>query len=629
MKLDRVQIKNFRSIQETEINFDPPCRALVGINESGKSNILRALALLSSEIDPVKKNDLREALPDEAPITQSYVRFVFKFEKDESDALRDRVSSAILARAKNPPIVTLNGRPQKLKDFCASRDEGLYVANIPYETKGLSYWAFGNQYTLLPGWKKPSSACPKDFSFEHKGQSYTLAQYTLIWVADFSDIPEGYLEDASLEDFTRLVAAGILAITKDNLPDTLLWEYDENNLLPSSVNLAAFSDNPDLCVPLKNMFTLAGIENIKTSIEDARAGSDNQFQNYLNRIAKQTTNHFREVWKEYRNIEFSLQLNADQIIPGVKEQNTHDFARRSDGFKRFVTFLLMISVNVRADLFRNTLLLIDEPDTSLHPSGARYLRDELIRISKTNYVVYSSHSIFMIDPGDISRHYIVKKKYEITNLESAQDSNIADEEVIHNALGHSVFSILKGKNLIFEGWKDQRLFQLALDDAPADLKKKYKDVGICHARGVSTIKAITPLIELARRECLIISDSGKPAKEQQKIYRQEKGFGEWRNYQEIDPAIDAVTGEDFIKNEWITKKIRRFLAAKSMPAFDQNILPERKGKVAAISRWLSANGMTADQTKDTVAKIKNAIFENLRHQDIEDTYTTLLRGISL
>ncbi len=39
MKLDRVKIKNFSSIQDTTLDFDPPCRVLGGINESGKSNI--------------------------------------------------------------------------------------------------------------------------------------------------------------------------------------------------------------------------------------------------------------------------------------------------------------------------------------------------------------------------------------------------------------------------------------------------------------------------------------------------------------------------------------------------------------------------------------------------------------
>jgi predicted ATP-dependent endonuclease of OLD family len=335
------------------------------------------------------------------------------------------------------------------------------------------------------------------------------------------------------------------------------------------------------------------------------------------------------VWREYRDIELSLQLNADQIIPGVRELNVHDFERRSDGFKRFVTFLLMISVNVKADLLQNTLLLIDEPDTSLHPSGARYLRDELIRISKTNYVVYSTHSIFMIDSGDISRHYIVRKKREVTSIEAAKESNVADEEVLYNALGYSVFSILKAKNLIFEGWNDKRLFQIALENASADLKRKFRDVGMCHARGVKTIRAITPLIDLAKRECLIVSDSDKPAKEQQKLYRQEQGFGEWKHYHEIDSSLEAVTGEDFIKNRFLTEQIKSGLSGTNMPSFELAVLPDKKGKVEALTKWLIANGMTEDQARETVKNIKNAIFENLRPQHIEDTYTNVLRGINL
>ncbi len=81
MKLNRVEIKNFRSVKNTTISFEPACRVLVGINESGKSNILNALAFLGEDYKPVKKDDLREALPDEDLIDESHVRFIFKFEK--------------------------------------------------------------------------------------------------------------------------------------------------------------------------------------------------------------------------------------------------------------------------------------------------------------------------------------------------------------------------------------------------------------------------------------------------------------------------------------------------------------------------------------------------------------------
>jgi predicted ATP-dependent endonuclease of OLD family len=46
MKLTNVEIKNFRSLDKLDFEFNPNCRILVGINESGKSNILKALAML-------------------------------------------------------------------------------------------------------------------------------------------------------------------------------------------------------------------------------------------------------------------------------------------------------------------------------------------------------------------------------------------------------------------------------------------------------------------------------------------------------------------------------------------------------------------------------------------------------
>lgn len=171
-------------------------------------------------------------------------------------------------------------------------------------------------------------------------------------------------------------------------------------------------------------------------------------------------------------------------------------------------------------------------------------------------------------------------------------------------------------------------FQSRFKVAPTALKNKHKDFGMCHAKGVGTIKTITPMIELAQRECLIISDSDKPAKDQQKIYRQEKGFGEWKHYQDIDASLIAITGEDFIKNYFIAKQVKAILIGSSMPVFDQTALAD-KNKLASISKWLTDNGMTADQARGTLTKIKNSIFENLKAPNIEDEYTKLLDGISL
>lgn len=627
MKLDRIKITNYKSIKDITIKLKPSCRVLVGINESGKTNILNALAFLDRDRKPNKNIDLREALPNEDPIEESGVDFIFKFEKNETDQLLKNVSSKLLTVNTDPKILQLSGgKIQKLKEYCAARNEGLYCVDILEEEGVFRYWAVCGK--ILNNWKKPSASCPPDYIVDIKGKIYQLSNYKLINTDDIKDVPSEYLEDAEIKDLYSISGQIINETTEKNFPKILFWEYDEGNLLPNTIKIDDFSGNPEVCAPLKNMFTLAGIKEISSSISGAKARGNNQFQNYLDGIAKKTTNHFKSVWKEYKHIEFSLRLNGDQIEPGIKEKNTLDFSKRSDGFKRFVTFLLLISVNVKTKNFNNALLLIDEPEISLHPTGARYLREELIKISKTNYVVYSTHSIFMIDSGDISRHYIVNKKNEITDIEIAKDSNIANEEVLYNALGHSVFSILKEKNLIFEGWKDKHLFLTALQGASGTAKNKFKDYGICHAKGVGSIKAITPMIELANRKCLIISDSDKPAKEEQKIYRQDKGFGEWKKYQEIDSSIPAITGEDFVKNDYIARQIKKILANNGMPIFTASTLQDRN-KLFAIIKWLTDNGMSQDQAKDTLSNIKNTIFENLKHSDIESDYNKMLDGISL
>ena len=64
MKLEKVCIKNFRSIETLDVCFDMNCKILVGINEAGKSNILKALSLLDPATE-IKPEDVRQPLSDE------------------------------------------------------------------------------------------------------------------------------------------------------------------------------------------------------------------------------------------------------------------------------------------------------------------------------------------------------------------------------------------------------------------------------------------------------------------------------------------------------------------------------------------------------------------------------------
>lgn len=286
MRLSRVQIRNFRSIKDSEIQFDPACRVLVGINESGKSNILKALALLDKDSEPSKKDDLREALPNEGPIDKSFVEFVFRFQKEESDKLFKEVSGLCLAGAKNPDIVSKGTKRYSLKEFCAVNDEGLYTVDVLGEEKDFQYLDHDQDFELVRGWQKPTKACPADFIVKLKGQDCQLSNFKLVKRRDLKGVPEEYLVDAAIEDLTGVIGTKILAITEENLPETLFWEYnEEENLLPNSIKIQDFANDPSSCAPLENMFLLAGVDNIKDSLEEKSKLTHNQFQNYLNNVA--------------------------------------------------------------------------------------------------------------------------------------------------------------------------------------------------------------------------------------------------------------------------------------------------------------------------------------------------------
>lgn len=160
---------------------------------------------------------------------------------------------------------------------------------------------------------------------------------------------------------------------------------------------------------LKNIFELAGFNDIKTAFVNAYT-EDGDYINLLSRVSEIATKNFEEKWEDLKGVKIDLSPDGTDIRIKVKEKCAYNMEDRSDGFKKFVSILLMLSTQVECGEIENCIILIDEPDNSLYPTGAKYLRDELINISEKNYVIYSTHSPFMIDKHNIERHIMVKRR---------------------------------------------------------------------------------------------------------------------------------------------------------------------------------------------------------------------------
>jgi len=630
VRLSYVQIRNFRSIANVRIPFDPTCRILVGINETGKSNILKALALLDPERLPTPA-DLRDVPPDEDPNQDADVRFVFVLDKNERTANYETGLSKVLAEDITSPVLSQNGRDLSLAQVFDTRTEGVFLVNLRTKKKYATAWQLDSSLKAMPGWKKPSTACPASFAVQKDGASTPLRELKLIQeqVASAQSVPSDYLEGIEPADVGNLANIQVAERVQDQLPPCVFWSYSEENLLPGQIVLQAFSTNPAVCAPLRHMFELADISDIPAAFVDAGT-RPNGLRNLLNRVADRATKHIHSVWKEHRAIRIELAPNGQHIDASVKDEyNLYNFSRRSDGFKRCVTFLLMVSARVKSDRLVDTLYLHDEPDVSLHPAGARYLRDELIKIAKRNYVVFSTHSIFMVDRELIGRHLIVEKKAEATSVREVDESNIVDEEVIYNALGYSIFENLRAINIIFEGWRDKRLFQVALKYMPSKhkgLKKLLSEVGVCHAKGVKDIGRITPMLELAGRSWVVLSDGDTVAVEHQSRY---DGEGRWYRYDELLPGQTATTAEDFIKADAFGAVLNRISAEHpTLGELATEALSAAEPKLNTIKTWLVRGGIGTDEIKRILESVKEQLFSELKPSHIEEKYYDLLVQVS-
>jgi 5S rRNA maturation endonuclease (ribonuclease M5) len=136
---------------------------------------------------------------------------------------------------------------------------------------------------------------------------------------------------------------------------------------------------------------------------------------------------------------------------------------RSTGLQWFLSFFLVFLVESRGE-HANAILLLDEPGHSLHPLAQRDLSAFFANLSKTNQIVYTTHSPFLIDADRLERArkvYIgadgTTKATDNLRYEEGNDRNSGAAYAVHSALNLSISeSLLVGcEPVIVEGRADQ------------------------------------------------------------------------------------------------------------------------------------------------------------------------------
>lgn len=576
MILKKIQIKNFRSIKDVELTFSENCIILLGKNEAGKSNLLKAIASIFGKYK-VSDKDKRKRIENEK-INEYCNMAVFTLLDDDFRIIASRFNQKYSGTENIIFTSNLSLYNYIKKVFF----ELLIRINIgDGQTPYFSYWKYDKSDVEL---EIPLFLTGTKIDTSGTGEFDLLNSI-------FKIITEYYSE---------------------NPINCHYWQYSDEYLLPAVVSIKTFKENPEKYRPLQNIFALCDRENIKEEFNSALL-EDGDYSNLLDQVSRKVTSTFQRIWKDFKNTSIQILPNGEEALIKVVDKVKYSFEDRSDGFKKFISILLMLSTRARVKKTEeNELILIDEPDQSLYPTSAQYLRDELLEISKKSNLVFSTHSQFMIDTNCLERHIVVEKREDITTIRREErNAPFSNDELLRRAIGASIFECLKPCNIIFEGYLDKVLFEKYCRFH--NRESEFQSYGRVYLGGISGVETLVQLLILANKKFLIVADSDETSKNKQVDF--EKKYPDYKNcwlgYADICPSI--TTMEDFLKTDFLINLI------------SNNGYPQYKydAKKSAINNIEKAT----ENNKQKTQELKSLLVDNITNKNLNEGYNTYIKEL--
>lgn len=436
MKLNSYCVYNFRSVRDSGWVECSDITTLVGVNESGKTNMLKALW----KFNPVREgkidvlHDMPVTMLSELRNKTQEVKFIsVKFDLDESDI--DELES-------------LTGEViDNLESVLISRyyDEH-YIVEFPegfqqnYEENEEDEEGEEENYISLP--EAIVEIMPKFVYYSNYGNlsSKIYLPHALKWI-NGDKIP------------------GVDA--NDEQVRTLKVLFDFVNLDPKEI--MELGSDPKVIAMQRNRSTTE-----PTADDIKKAEKDKEERSILLQSAGTTlTKEFKNWWKqgEYK---FRFEADGDYFRIWVSDKDRPEevsLELRSTGLQWFLSFYLIFLMESQNEN-KGAILLLDEAGLTLHPLAQKDLIHFFKSLSNTNQIINTTHSPFIIDSENIDLCrvvYVDNEGYTVVSSDLRQGADKLNEKsiyAVHAAMGLGVSDVLlQGcQAVIVEGASDQYYF---------------------------------------------------------------------------------------------------------------------------------------------------------------------------
>ena len=248
----------------------------------------------------------------------------------------------------------------------------------------------------------------------------------------------------------------------------------------------------------------------------------------LQSASTKLTKEFREWWRQGdHRFRFEADGNHFRIWVSDDTRPTEvELENRSSGMQWFLSFYLVFLVESLRE-HKGAVLLLDEPGTSLHPLAQRDLSAFFDSLSTTNQLIYTSHSPFLVDADRLER---ARKVYLDSNGTTKATANLTLSEgreqqtgaayAVHSALNLRVAeSLLLGcKPILVEGPSDQHYLTAikALLVSAGEITPS-RELVFPPSGGARTVRVVASILT-GRDETLptVLLDSDRPGRQMAK-----------------------------------------------------------------------------------------------------------------
>lgn len=462
MYIHSAKLINFKSIgdyPETEVILEPKVTAIIGKNESGKSNILDGL----SRIDFFKNNPMAFATDVINRSNATGIENTYEFTLKPNG---DEISKGLI---EDTFIVVTKKRCAVGGSFFKCYKERVfpYVETFLEIVRTLGNNPFQCGETELTKFK----AYKQELLNEETIDSQRFITFLEYFNTKAAKIPaekrETYSKSIDLakqewEEIINMIPRFFIRSNDKHL--STLYKFDDikkeleksssypNSLLTNFVNVIGVSTAD---------FILASQTGSSASQESKRRK--------INRLVEEKINKPFYNFYKTEKIKLDLGFNSGNVSFVVQSEDGEALmlSERSDGLRWYLE--LFIDAQANNFIERNTVYLLDEPGVSLHVNAQKELKKLFHHLSeKGNQVVYTTHSPYMLDLEENGIHRIravVKNAEGFTYVyKTAYDSRIAPDSQedtlapIISAIGmnlNDTFGPAKDKiNIVTEGMSD-------------------------------------------------------------------------------------------------------------------------------------------------------------------------------